>query len=112
VVARREEDAGTNILPAFDGLETIHHGTVESISIGSDQRDDQEDVQLDDVAVLPPMPFRVGSETPTTVQQEQEHTRVEHARIGAIAGRGHCCKTNHDSGDAARRGSEETIRRI
>jgi hypothetical protein len=60
--AQQEEDAETNILPAFDGLETVHHRTVESVSIGSDQRDDQEDVQLDDVAMLPPIPFRGGQE--------------------------------------------------
>jgi hypothetical protein len=60
--AQQEEYVETNILPAFDGLETIHHRTVESVGIGSDQRDDQEDVQLDDVAMLPPITLRVRSE--------------------------------------------------
>lgn len=55
------------LLPALDRLETVHHGTVESVSIGSDQGDDQHEVELDNVAMLPPF------------------ASMEHAGIGAIA---------------------------
>jgi hypothetical protein len=41
-------------LPMGDRLETVHHGTVESVGIRGNQGDDEQEVELDDVTVIPP----------------------------------------------------------
>jgi hypothetical protein len=42
------------LLPAFNRLETVHHGTIEAVGVRGDERDDEQQVELDNVAVLPP----------------------------------------------------------
>lgn len=41
-------------LPMGDGLKTVHHGTIEAVGIRGDEGDEEQNVELDNVAVLPP----------------------------------------------------------
>lgn len=40
-----------------DRLETVHHGTIETVCVRSNEGDDEEEVKLDNVAVIPPFAY-------------------------------------------------------
>lgn len=41
-------------LPVRNRLETVHHGTIETVGVRGDEGDEEQEVKLDNVAMLPP----------------------------------------------------------
>ncbi len=52
----------THRLPVLDRLETVHHRTVEAVGVRGDEGDDEQQVELDNVAVVPPFACRGNGE--------------------------------------------------
>jgi len=69
------------VLPVLDRLETVHHGTIETVGVRGDERDDEQQVEPDNVAVLPPF-ARVKQGWVRTIARDLCETSVRRHRRG------------------------------